>query len=75
MQKIVFVGIILVIGLFSLQYAMSSLYADQFTGPKEELNKIALMPVNYVEQDCKVVYVYPNDSIVRVKALEDCQSL
>ncbi|MEY2924260.1 MAG: hypothetical protein RLZZ337_808 [Bacteroidota bacterium] len=74
MQKTVFVGIILVIGLFSLQYSIASLYSDQFK-PQTPISNAKLVPVNLVVPECKVVYIYPEDTVIEVVIPKECPSL
>ena len=74
MQKIVFVGIILIIGLFSLQYSIASLYSDQFNANSTTVTP-ALVPVNLVTPECKVIYIYPTDTIIEVVIPKECPSL
>ena len=58
MQKIVFVGIILIIGLFSLQFALSTLYHAPVVSKQAHLDpEITVQPV---------IYVIPADSTVCV---------
>lgn len=57
MQKIVFVGIILIIGLFSLQYSISDIY---ITPAEKETKAKTFQEVRYVTE---IVYVCPVDSI------------
>ncbi|NNJ54547.1 MAG: hypothetical protein HKP14_00365 [Bacteroidia bacterium] len=69
MQKIVFVGIILVIGLFSLQFSLAPYYTKSFkaqeiaASPKSEV----ISPVNYIERNCRIIYVHPQDTIIEVQ--------
>jgi len=74
MQKIVFVGIILIIGLFSLQYSISTLYSDQFLPSKNEA-KPALVPVNLVTPECRIIYVYPADTVIEITVPLECTAL
>jgi len=74
MQKIVFVGIILIIGLFSLQYSISTLYTDQFS-PNKSPAIPTLVPVNLVTPECHVIYVYPTDTVIEIVLSEECTVL
>ena len=57
MQKIVFVGIILIIGLFSLQYSISDIYSSATE------NKQNTITVHKILYKTEVVYVCPVDSL------------
>lgn len=57
MQKIVFVGIILIIGLFSLQYAISDIYT---TDVKPEPQQIEIHLIHFQPN---IIDVCPADSI------------
>jgi hypothetical protein len=74
MQKIVFVGIILIIGLFSLQYSISTLYTDQFS-PNKSPAIPTLVPVNLITPECHVIYVYPADTVIEIVLPEECTVL
>lgn len=74
MQKIVFVGIILIIGLFSLQYSIASLYSDQFSAKNQDV-KPTVVPVSLVSPNCKVIYVYPTDTVIEVVIPKECPAL
>jgi hypothetical protein len=73
MQKIVFVGIILIIGLFSLQYVLSSQYSKKFeTNALPNNNFTSLINEKPVTQ---VVYICPEDTVIYILPQEDFRKL
>lgn len=74
MQKIVFVGIILIIGLFSLQYSIATLYGRQFSA-NNSVKIPELVPVKLPVPECKVIYIYPSDTVIRIELPKECQVL
>ena len=75
MQKIVFVGIILIIGLFSLQFTLAPLYSDYFA-KNESASQIAnptLKPVSYIQRNCRIIYISPQDTVIEIIVPQDYQ--
>ena len=73
MQKIVFVGIILIIGLFSLQFSLAPFYTESFKTQETNTTQspIIVAPVSYIQPNCRIVYVHPQDTIIEIQVCSD----
>lgn len=66
MQKIVFVGIILIIGLFSLQLSLAGIYSSSPKAKVEKPQVPNIVPASNTDQ-CRIIYVYQTDSVVVIQ--------
>ena len=69
MQKIVFVGIILIIGLFSLQFSLAPLSASFFKTADiaAVAQPITTAPLQYPERNCKIIVVSFEEPITEIE--------
>ncbi len=73
MQKIVFVGIILIIGLFSLQYVVSGYYTAKFESESLPANNFATQTNDRPIK--QVVYLTAQDSVIFIIPEEEFKKL
>jgi hypothetical protein len=67
MNKIGFVSIILLAGLFSLQFNLGHKLKNQMNPPQTVASHPNITTVKYSPETNRIVYVYPTDKIVVIQ--------
>ncbi|MGB0851527.1 MAG: hypothetical protein ACPGTP_09775 [Bacteroidia bacterium] len=62
MNKIIFVGIILITGLFSLQFSLMGYHSTNKTAQEQSENNIHSIQNPTLENNVQVIYICPDDS-------------
>ena len=74
MQKIIFISIILLTGLFSLQMQLASKTQAFFKAPVGATQTLSITPVNHVEPaQVKIFYIYPESDTLDICTRESAK--
>ena len=67
MNKIGFVSIILLAGLFSLQLDLGRKLQEQMTTPEVVTSQPNISTVSFIPETNRIIYVYPTDKVVVIR--------